>query len=101
MNVGRLTSCIVSVSQIFADYCVARILYFITDYSLVCSAASRSQEVTAPNEDLQGVAGRPWLLRQPLGSMLEPGADPTAERNPEEGRSKQSISLSSTSLKVL
>ena len=96
MSVGHLASRAVSVSQTFADYCTERILYFIGDYSLVCSAASRSQQVTAPNEGRQDVEGGPRPLRQSVEPELEPSADPTAqpdlEIHTEEGRGKQSVS---------
>lgn len=96
MSVGHLASRVVSVSQAFADCCTAQILYFIGNYSLVCSAASRSQQVTAPNEGRQDVEGGPRLLRQSVEPGLELSADPTAqpdlEIHTEEGRGKQSVS---------
>jgi hypothetical protein len=98
MSVGHLDSRVVSVSLTFADFCTERILYFIGDYSLVCSAASRNQQVTAPNEGRQDVEGGPRLLRQSVEPGLGPSADPTAQpdleihTDTEEGRGKQSVS---------
>jgi hypothetical protein len=94
MNVGCLASCVMSVLQIFVDYCTARIFCVIRDYSLVHSAVSRIQEVDAPNEGPQDIAARSLLLSQPVASGLEPNADftvqPYSEIQTEEGRGRQS-----------